>query len=199
MIGFPSGILTDVEVAEDKPAVEERLDATVVEETKLLQLHQLCELKEELLIVRRAEVQEAVGIENVVEAQATLHCQDGVDEIILVVEIHAAEVESTQVQIVQIKTSIVEVIEVIEIIEIVETTVLILAVVVVVVVVFAEAGLLARVVEAVDVHSCAALHDRRCQVDSRHQASGEKKSERPHDDRLLVVEKCKIEKKWGQV
>ena len=198
MIGFPSGILTDVEVAEDKPAVEERLDATVVEETKLLQLHQLCELKEELLIVRRAEVQEAVGIENVVEAQATLHRQDGVDEIVLVVEVHAAEVESTQVQIVQIKTSIVEVIEVVEIIEIIETTVLILAVVVVVVV-FAEAGLLARVVEAIDVHSCAALHDRRCQVDSRHQASGEKKSERPHDDRLLVVEKGKIEKKWEQV
>ncbi len=154
MTGFISGVLTDIEVAEDKSAVEERLDAADAEKTKLLQLHQLCELQEEVEIVRRAQVQEAVRIENVVEAQASLHRQDGIDEIILVVEIHAAEVEPTQVQIAQIKTSIVE------IVEIIETTVLIQAAVA------PEAGLLARVVEAVDVHSCAALHNRRCQVDS---------------------------------
>ncbi|SPQ23600.1 fe86fa6d-d28e-4bc4-b0e2-1abc7e73b9ef [Thermothielavioides terrestris] len=96
---------TQIEASEDQARVEQRLDASQIQKSKLLQLHQLRELEEHLHIVVEAEAEDAVQTKGIGQAQALEHCQDGLSDGILVSEVDAAEIETADNQAVQVQVA----------------------------------------------------------------------------------------------
>ena len=95
-------LLTEIEPAQHTPLVEEILDASEVQESQLLELHELGELEEQIHVIVGAEVQDAVQVERIAQAEASEHGQNRLSHDILVPEVNIAEVQATDIQISQV-------------------------------------------------------------------------------------------------
>lgn len=74
------------------------MDPSQIQESQLLQLHQLRELEEEIHVIVEPKAEDVVQAERVAQAEAAEHGQDGFGDDVLVLKVDRAEIETADFQ-----------------------------------------------------------------------------------------------------